>query len=165
MTIRTIYHVAFASLALVAAGCQQSTTPDDVADAREELREQEQDVAEVEREGAADIADEQADLRHETMKPALDEDARDEQRDVTAAQEDANAAIKEEQQDVRDAARDLKQTEEELAATTARDAFAAETEAQLKAADDKIAAWKDEAGKLEGAEKDAVDAKIQKLQT
>lgn len=165
MTFRTLHHVAIASLAFMAAGCQQSTTPDDVADARDDLREEQQDVAEVQREGAADIADEQADVRHEAMKPALDDDVRDEQRDVIAAEQDAKEEINEEQQDVRDAASELKQTEEELAATTARDAFVAETEVQLKTADDKIAAHKDQADNLEGAEKDALDAKIAKLQT
>lgn len=169
MSLRTLAHVTLAALAVVALGCQQATTERDVADAREDLREEQQDVADAKADAQADVAEEQQDVdaaRREAMKPVLDENEniRDEQADVAEAQHDGADAVADEQQDVADAAADVRKKEAELAATRARDGFAADAEGKLAKADQTISTLKEKASNASGAEKTELDAKIDRLQ-
>lgn len=120
----------------MALGCTQSTTPKDVADARQEVREQQQDVAEA---------------RHEAMKPALDADEAEN--------------IRDEQQDVAEAQQDLTATQRDFQATQARDAFAIETQKSIEEADRQIEALEARHSNEEGATADATKIQIDDLKS
>jgi DNA repair exonuclease SbcCD ATPase subunit len=171
MTFRSLRFMLAASAPLALAGCAESTTQDDVADAQQDVQEEQQDVAEVQTEAREDIAEEQQDVaetRREAMKPVLDDDAADdinaEQQDVAEAQEEGSEAIAEEQQDVTEAQQDLAKIEQERQATVARDAFAAQIDRHLKAADDKIEQLENTADTQDGAAQEATQQKIDELE-
>src|SRR5688572_20433328 len=112
----------FAALALIVAGCQEGTTREDVADARADVQEEQQDVAAARSDADADVAAEQDDVdaaRREANKPVLDaddaaeadKDLADEQQDVAAARADANEEVIDEKTDVAEAQKTLQQKE------------------------------------------------------
>ena len=164
----------FASLALIVAGCQESTTREDVADARADVLEEQQDVATAQADANADVAAEQDDLdaaRREANKPVLDgdesaeaaKDLADEKRDIAAARADANEEVLDEKRDVAEAAKDLQTTEAELQQTQARDAFAQQAEQQLALADKKIEELEAREDNADGAAEKAFQDQIAKI--
>lgn len=171
MTLKSLRFLLAVSAPIWIAGCTESTTQEDVADAQQSVQEEQQDVSEAQTEARENIAEEQQDVaqtRREAMKPVLDDDAaddiRDEQQDVAEAQKEGAEDINEEQQDVAEAQQDLAKTEQERQATVARDAFAAQIDRHLKAADDKIEQLENTADTQEGAAKEATQQKIDELQ-
>jgi len=56
-TIRKAFPAALAGAVLVVSGCSDATTREDVSDARAELHEEQQDVAQARQEAQDDIAD------------------------------------------------------------------------------------------------------------
>jgi DNA repair exonuclease SbcCD ATPase subunit len=109
MSILFFKRVAFVALPVFALGCTESTTSEDVSEARQDVQEEQQDVDE---------------LRHETLKPEIDEDLAED--------------IQEEQQDVTEAQTDLRETEQDFAATQARDSFINEAQASVDAANRRL---------------------------
>lgn len=109
MSILFFKRVAFVALPIFALGCTESTTSEDVSEARQDVREEQQDVDE---------------LRHEAMKPEIDDDLAED--------------IQEEQQDVTEAQADLRETEQDFAATQARDSFINEAQASVDAANRRL---------------------------
>jgi hypothetical protein len=136
ITVKTMPRIVFAALPLLVLGCTQRTTQEDVQAAREDVAEEQQDVDEA---------------RHEAMKPTIDaDDAED---------------IQEEKQDVAEAQATLDRTENEAAATQARDAFALEAQKVLDSANRDIEALETRAGGEEGAVKEATERQIDDLKS
>lgn len=136
VTMKTIRCLFVAALPLAALGCTQRTTSEDVQAAREDVREEQKDVA---------------DARHEAMKPAIDE-------------KDA-AKIQKEEKDVADAQANLAQKEKEATATQARDAFALNAQKVLDDANRQIEALEARVGNEQGAAKEATQQQINDLKT
>jgi hypothetical protein len=132
--------IAFCALPLLALGCTESTTTEDVSEARQDVAEEQQDLDEA---------------RHEAMKPTIDEGV------------DADEAddIAEEQQDVNEARQDLAETERDFQATQARDQFALEAQTTLDEADRQIAALETQHDSEEGAAAEATQQKIDDLKS
>jgi chromosome segregation ATPase len=147
MTVKFFKYVAFSALPVLALGCTQSTTSEDVSDARQDVIEEQQDVTEEQQ----DVAE----ARHEAMKPAIDsDDVADEQGDV-----------QEEQQDVAAAEATLKETERDFNATQARDAFAMEAQGKLDEADRQLEALETRKDSEEDAAAEATQLEIDQLTT
>lgn len=167
-TLRRSLAVALTGVALIATGCADSTTPQDVSDARENLREEQQDVAEARQEAQENIADAREDAREVIVNKPITEEANEEmveaQRDLAEARQEANEAIRDEQEDVAAAAAELRTEEQRLAATQARDAYVKEVEGQLTSIENDINQLETQASNAEGADKDALDLRIQALQ-
>jgi hypothetical protein len=133
-SFETLKRVAVTVLPLMALGCTESTTSEDVSEARQEVQEQQEELA---------------DARHEAMKPTIDEDAAED--------------VQEEQQDVAEAEADLSQTQQGYAATQARDTFALEAQKLVDEANRQIEALETRADAEEGAAKDATQTLIDDL--
>lgn len=150
-SFRTLKHVSIVALPLAALGCTESTTSEDVTEARQEVQEQESELA---------------DARHEAMKPTIDDgdavvvDANG----TTVVDPDAADDIREEEQDVAEAQADLNQTQQEFAATQARDAFALEAQTLIDEANRQIDALETRHDNEEGAVAEATQAQIDDLQ-
>ena len=154
-----------AGLALVAAGCAESTTERDVADAREDLREEQKETADAAREGQQEVADARCDAQPYTVnKPVTGEDAAEARQEVADAQHEAKQDLAEQKQDEAEAAIELRTAEQQLAATKARDAFVTETEKKLADAEARIDALKSSASAAEGTAKENFDRQIETLQ-
>jgi hypothetical protein len=165
VTIRKVFPAAVAGVALIATGCSDATTREDVSDARAEMREEQADVAQAKDEAADDIAAARADAQEHTVgKPVTDDDATEARQDVTEAQQEAAQNIADEKEDVQAAAAELKTEEQRLQATQARDAYVKEVEGKLAEIEKNIEAMEEEASKAEGADKDAINLKIEGLQ-
>ncbi len=165
MSLKFTPHIVAAGLALGFAGCQESTTRSDVAEAREDLQEEKQDVAEAERDATENVADAQHDrdqARHESMKPVLGDNATEE---VADAQADANAEIRDEQQDVDEAATELKKMEAEYQATQAREDFVEQANQQIKLADERISQLEERHDNAEGAAAETLQTQIDALKS
>jgi chromosome segregation ATPase len=132
----SLRRLAFAAIPLAALGCTQSTTSEDVSEARKDVAEEQKDVAEA---------------RHEAMKPTIDENEA--------------ADIQEEQQDVAEAQADLREAQTEFSATQARDAFAMEAQKALDEADRQIEALETRADGEEGAAHDMTQTHLDDLKT
>ncbi len=163
-TIRKVFPALVAGVALIATGCAESTTKEDVADAREELQEQQQDVAEAQRDAQDEIADARQDATEHTASKPVTDDAAEARQDVAEARQDANEQIADEQQDVREAKAELRTEEQKLQATRARDAYVKEVESKLAAIENQIDQMEEEAAAAEGAEKDAINLRMEQLQ-
>jgi DNA repair exonuclease SbcCD ATPase subunit len=168
MTIQTIRRtcaVVLTGVALVMTGCADATTQEDVAGAREELREEEADVAEAQDEAQQEIAEAEAEAQEHTVgKPVTEDDAAAEaQQDVAEARQDAAADIAEEKADVAHAEAELKTEEQRLQATQERDAYVKEVEGQLASIEKDIDGLEEQASNAEGADKDAINLKIENL--
>lgn len=172
MSLKRAPHAIAAGLVLVFAGCQESATRSDVADARDKLRAEQQDVAEAQRDANEKVADAQHDLdeaRHEAMKPVLNGDSTaevaDAQEKVADAKADANAKIRDEQHDVDQAAAELRAKEAEFQATQARDRFAKQAEQQVTLADERIAQLEERHDAAEGDAATALETQINALKS
>ncbi|MEX2317256.1 MAG: hypothetical protein WD669_08895 [Pirellulales bacterium] len=154
-----------AGVALVVAGCTESTTPKDVARAKQDLREEQQETREAQREAQQDFEAAQRDART-VNKPVVDTEAMtDAQRNVAEAQREGAERVAGQREDEREALAKLQKTEREFAATQARDAFVAQAEQQLAQADQRTEQFEAQAKASEGAAKDALDQKIKGLKT
>ncbi len=134
MSTKIFKHVALVALPVFALGCTESTTSEDVADAQQDVQEKQQDVEE---------------LRHEAMRPQIDEDLSEE--------------IQEEQQDVAEAQANLRETEQEFAATQARDSFINEAQATVAAANRRIDELETTEDRQEGAAAEATQRRMDDL--
>jgi chromosome segregation ATPase len=151
--------------ALVASGCAESTSEKDVANARKDLREEQQQTAETMREAQKDVADARRDAAPYTVnKPVTPEDAAEARQDIADAQHKANEQVRDQIQNQNEAAVELKTTEQQLAATKARDAFVANSEKKLAEAEARIDQLKATASAAEGPAKETLDREIDTLQ-
>jgi chromosome segregation ATPase len=154
-----------AGAALIAVGCQESTTNKDVANARKDVREEQQQTAETVREAQKDVAEARRDAQpYSVNKPVTDKDAADARQDVANAQHEAQQDIAAQKENEREAVVELKTVEQQAAATKARDAFVAETQQQLANAEARINQLKTNASAAEGANKETIDRQIDTLQ-
>lgn len=152
-------------VALSFSGCAESTTQKDVADAREELREEQKETADTIRDAREDVAEAQREAQPYTVnKPVTPEDAAEARQEVAEARQEANEEIRDQKQEEQEAALDLRTTEQEAAATKARDEFVMKTEHELADAEARINQLKSTASSAEGANKDALDRQIDTLQ-
>ncbi|QDU99189.1 hypothetical protein [Lignipirellula cremea] len=171
---RTLIHalclaLGLAPLALV--GCDE-VSQRDVKNDREQLAQEKEETAETRREVQKDIADEQREVdevRHEAMKPTIDEHDREtiiaEQRDVEEAKrEGAERIAKEEQQD-REAAAELRKTEAKLALQQERDAYVKNVEGKQKLNEAQIENVEERGETLEGAALDQNQAEVKELRS
>lgn len=150
-SFRTLKHVSIAALPLAALGCTESTTSEDVTEARQELQEQESELA---------------DARHEAMKPTIDDD------NAVVVDANGNAVIdadevediREEERDVAEARTDLDQAQQKFAATQARDAFALEGQKLIDEANRQIDSLETRHDNEEGAVAEATQAQIDDLE-
>jgi hypothetical protein len=148
-SFRTLKHVSIAALPLAALGCTESTTSEDVTEARQEVQEQESELA---------------DARHEAMKPEIDDDDAVGVNDNTVVDAGEADDIQEEQQDVAEAQADLQQTETEYSATQARDAFALEGQKLIDEANRQLDALETRQDNEEGAVAEATQAQRDDLE-
>jgi chromosome segregation ATPase len=155
-----------AGVALVAAGCAESTTQKDVADARKELREEQQETAETVRDAQKDVADARRDAAPYTVnKPINSQDAAEARQDVADAQHKANEQIRDQVENQNEAVVELKTAEQQLAATKARDAFVADAARKLAEAEARIDQLKATASSAEGTAKENLDRQINSMQS
>jgi len=161
------YRLTFPALvgaALVASGCEESTTQDDVSDARQELREEQQETAETIREGREQVAEAQREAQPYTVnKPVLEEDAIEAREDVAEARQGANEDVRDQAQEQNAAAVELRTEEQKLAATKARDAYVNQAERALADAEVRIKQLEESASSAEGTAKDAIDRQLEAL--
>jgi hypothetical protein len=155
-----LFSAVVAGVALIAVGCQESTTSDDVSDARENVREEQRETAETVRDAQKDVADARRDAQPYSVNKPVTGEAR---QDIADAQHEAKQDIAEQKQDEREAVVELKTVEQKAAATKARDSFVAATEQQLADAEARINQLKSTASSAEGANKDALDRQIDTL--
>jgi hypothetical protein len=154
-----------AGVALVAVGCQEATTEKDVADARQDVREEQRETADTVRDAQKDVADARQDAQPYTVnRPVTGEDAAEARQDVADARHEAQKDIADQKQDEREAALELKTVEQKAAATKARDSFVAQTEQQLADAENRIDQLKTSASATDGANKETLDRQIDTLQ-
>lgn len=164
-TSNWFFPALLAGLALVAAGCAESTTEKDVANAQKKLREEQQQTAETVRDAQKDVADARHDAAPYTVnKPIMDKDAADARQDVADTQHKANEQIRDQIQNQNEAAVELKTTEQQLAATKARDAFVMDSEKKLADVEARIDQLKKTASSAEGPAKETLDREIDTLQ-
>jgi chromosome segregation ATPase len=160
------FPAVLAGVALVAAGCAESTTQKDVADARKELREEQQETAETVRDAQKDVADARRDAAPYTVnKPINSQDAAEARQDVADAQHKANEQIRDQVENQNEAVVELKTAEQQLAATKARDAFVADAERKLADAEARIDQLKATASSAEGTAKENLDRHINSMQS
>lgn len=151
--------------AILATGCAESTTEKDVGAARENLREEQRETAETVRDAQRDVADARHDAQPYTVnRPVNDQAAAEARQEIADAQHEAQQKIRDQKQDEREAAVELKTTEQQLAATKARDTFVADTEKQLAEVEARIDQLKSTASSAEGNAKQDLDRQIDALQ-
>jgi chromosome segregation ATPase len=160
--LRAALPAAVAGVALVTMGCTDATTRDDVADAREELREEQADVAEARNEAQ----DEMAEAREEYTvgRPVTEDESAEAQQELADARQDANEEIAEEQADAESAKAGLQATQQDQQATAARDNYVKEVEQQLADIEAKIDELEEDASNAEGTEADNLNLRIETLQ-
>ncbi len=152
---------------LVAVGCADRTDLGDVQAARDDVREEQHETAEVRQEAAEDIAEAQrneAATRHEVMRPNTDE-IREAEQETAETRREAAEAIREENQETAEAQAELRDTEARYQATQARDKYVADHQAKLDAAEKRIEALNTRASNEEGATKEATERQAAELQT
>lgn len=156
---------------IATVGCAERTDMGDVQAARDAVREEQHETAEVRQESARDIAEAERDeaaVRHEAMKPITENNAdaiRDAEQETAETRRDAAENIQEEQQETAEAQAKLRDTEAKYRATQARDKFVADHQAKLDAAEKRIEALNDRASNEEGATKEATQKQAAELQT
>ncbi len=91
--------------------------------------------------------------------------AETEHMDLAKARTDAEKKISDQSQAARDADTKLAETEAKADATKQRDAFVAQVESELQAADKRVEDLKTTAGKQSGSAKDATNTKIKTIET
>jgi DNA repair exonuclease SbcCD ATPase subunit len=164
-TLRKLVPAMVAGAALITTGCSDTATQEDVADARQDVREEQADVREAQQDAQENISEAQQDAQEHTVgKPITGDDAAEARSDVAEGRQDAAENIAEEQQDVAAAKADLKTEEQRLAATQARDAYVKDVEGKLTAMKTNIDNMKNQASNAEGADKDALNTKIDAMQ-
>lgn len=144
ITNKLLYGI-IATAGLLVLGCDNYTTEDDVKQAREEVREEQQDVQEAKEEAAENIREEKKDVQ-ETIK-------------------EGNEAIREEVKESQEASSEAAKTEQQFETDQARKDFAIDRETQLKETEAKIDGLEKRAADLEGAEKEALDKQIAHVRT
>lgn len=150
-----------AATALMMAGCADSTTHKDVADARQKLEDARQETRDAVREGQQDLAAAQRDIRdHLVNKPVTPDDAADARRDLADARQEVHEKVADAKDNERAAANELKATEQRFAATKERDAFVNQAEQSLANYDKRIEELNSQASAAEGAAKDAIERQI-----
>lgn len=152
-----------AASGLFVLGCDNYTTEDDVKQAREEVREEQQDVQEAKEEAAENIREEQKDVQDAAKEGS--EAIREEQKDVQEAAKEGTEAVREEVKEAQEAAGEAAKTEEQFESDQARKDFVIDREAKLKETEAQIDALEKKAADLEGAEKEAMDKKIEHVRT
>lgn len=153
-------------MGLACIGCGQDVDQGDVNAAREDVREEMRETAQVEQEGREAINEEEretAETRHEVLKPNT-EDIREEKRETAEARKDAAEAVNEEQKETAEAKQELNEKEAKLNAQKARDAYVAENQTLLKTAATRIEQLETVADDQEGAVKEATEKQIDELQ-
>lgn len=159
-----------AGCSALAVGCMDRTDMNDVQAARDEVREEQQQTAEVRQETAEDIAAAQRHedaVRHEAMKPVTDDrldDVRDAEAATAEARREGAEAIQEEQQDTAEAQAELRETEMKFKATQERDRFVADHQAKLDEAAARIEALETRASNEEGVTAEATNRQAAELQ-
>jgi len=156
---------------IAAVGCAERTDLGDVQAARDAVREEQHETAEVRQESAEEIAEaerKEAAVRHEAMRPVTgenSEDVRDAAHETAETRQEAAAAVQEEQQDTAEAKEKLRDTEARFQATQARDKYVADHQTKLDAAEKRIEVLNDRAANEEGATKEATEKQAAELQT
>lgn len=144
-------------LSVVAVGCNEQVTMDDVNEARENVERERQEDDDARRDVGQTILDEQQEtdeVRQKVMKPTLDDDQldqiREENRETRNAIEDGENRLREEALETREAESELQETKEKFQATQVRDAFVNSIETKLEDADVRIDQLQERAAELEG---------------
>ena len=138
---------------LAAVGCD--VTEKDVSSARDKVREEQRETAEVQREGQQDIGEKEqelADARHTAGRPTYDENDKvaDAKEELAEAKQKAAENTADEKQETAEAEQKADKMAAELKATKARDAYVAGLNTKLEAYDIRIEAKKDSLENLEG---------------
>jgi chromosome segregation ATPase len=155
--------MSLAALALILAGCTESTTQKDVAQAERKLRDAQQNTREAQLEAQQNVATAQKEA-HQVNRPVIDQEAVvDANRNIAEARREGAENVAEQRKDEREAAEKLQKTQREFQATQARDNFAKDAQMKLDDAEKRIDALEAQARNLSGAEKDALDARIKAL--
>lgn len=136
--------VALAMASVLMAGCDQETTQSDVKDAQAEVRQEQQETQEVMEQAADEIADKEQALQ-ETQAEELEK-------------------VREQQQETAEAAAEASETENKYRSQEALTAYVDKEETRLKDADNRIDDLQQRADKLEGDEKAALDARVDRIQ-
>ena len=144
-------------------GCENYTTEDDVKQAREEVREEQQDVQEAKEDAAENIREEQKDVQEAAKEGS--EAIREEQKDVQEAAKEGNEAVREEVKEAQEAAGEAAKTEQQYESDQARKDFVIDREAKLQETEAQIDALEKKAADLQGAEKEAMDKHIAHVRT
>lgn len=156
---------------IAAVGCAERTDMGDVQAARDAVREEQHETAEVRQESAEDIAEaerNEAAVRHEAMRPVTGEnaeDVRDAAQETAETRQEAAEAIQEEKQETAEAQAELRDTEARFQATQARDKYVADHQVKLDAAEKRIEALNTRASNEEGATKEATEKQVAELKT
>jgi hypothetical protein len=140
-------------------GCADAPTRDDVADARTVLQREQEETAEMIREGEEQIAQARRDA-HEASEPVV----RQGREDVAAVERKVAQSIREQQKDEDAAAGKLQTAEQKLRARQARDAYVKRVEHELAEIELEINQSEERAANVEGNKKDDLDQQIDTLQ-
>jgi chromosome segregation ATPase len=164
-TFRATFPAILASAAFVTIGCAERTTRQDVADARDALEQAQEETAEAARQARQDVAEAERDAeRHTVNKPVLDDRTGLASENIADAELAADAAVREELQEEREAAAELRITEQEHQATRARDAYVKEVEQKLAELNGQIHELQDRATDAEADAKDAINKQVASLE-
>jgi len=169
VTKRVLLAVATLAVPVLVAGCS-GVTQDDLTDAREEVKEEEKETHEVRREAMRDIEEEEQEtekLREEFDKP-YDEEAREQLREevqeTEAVREEAREEIRGEKDETDEAEKDLTVLEEKFRAQQERSEYVNSVEADLEAAETRIAELEENADELDGPALEETNKAIEVLQ-
>jgi chromosome segregation ATPase len=162
--LRAVFPALVGALALVAAGCTESTTRSDVADAQEDLKDARQETAETTREAKEEIAEARQDAQEHTVgKPVDPEDRTEAANDVADARQEAKEDIADAKADEKSAEAELKATQQDFQATQQRDAFVKDAEQKLAEYDKRIDELNTRASNAQGTDKENLDRQINTL--
>src|SRR5262245_58296483 len=114
----TVVPAGLTGFTLALAGCSDATTREDVADARDELREERRELADARQEAREDVGEAREEAReHVVGKPVVSDDVAEARQDFAEARQEAAEEVAQEREDVHAAAADLQTEQQRLAAT------------------------------------------------
>jgi outer membrane murein-binding lipoprotein Lpp len=155
---RFVISAGFAGMALLMAGCTDSTTRDDVSTARATLETEQEETAEVIRQGEEDVAQAKRDA-YEASKPVIEQG----REDVAEVQREVSESIREQKKEEQAAAATLQSTEQQLYAKQERESYVKQVEHRLADMKLKIDELEERASKSDGTEKEELDLEIKAL--
>ena len=158
--------------ALLSTGCE--INEGDVADARENAVEEQNETEQVREDADREIAKKEGELdsaRHTAMRPNYDENQEDKQEEVEEKQQDLEETRKQQQENVREQKRkeqeakaEAERKEQKLAAKTARDSYAKSTQTKLESIDKEIAEMKEDLDGLKETALQVAETNIELLE-